>query len=121
MLEWDERQSNLRIGVTGILNYARFTFNSKNTKAVENDFLAVPIIRIDLTQYLDKAHALVIHGDFLPLSTSFDTGFFDFFLGLKLERFEPGIRFFWGGFRDENSAQTSNATFFSSATIRVLF
>jgi hypothetical protein len=121
VLRWDEGKSNLRLGVTGILNYARFTFTSQNAKAIENDFLAVPILRVDLTQDIGNDKAFIIHGDFLPLSASLDSGFFDFFLGIHFERFEPGLRFFWGGFRDEKSSQTSNATFFSSATIRILF
>lgn len=99
----------------------RFTFTSQDSKTIENDFLVVPILRLDLTQDIGNDRSFVIHGDFLPLSTSFDSGFFDFFIGLRFERFEPGLRFFWGGFSDEKSAQTSNATFFSSTTIRVLF
>lgn len=121
LLGWDGGKSNLRLGVTGLFNYARFTFTSQNSKAIENDFLFVPILRVDLTQDIGSDRAFVIHGDFLPLSTALDSGFFDFFIGLRFERFEPGLRFFWGGFRGKNSPQTSNATFFSSMTIRVLF
>jgi len=121
VLRWSEGRSYLRLGATGILNYARFAFSSQTLKAVENDYLVVPIIRIDLAQSISSEYSFVIHGDFLPLSPSLDTGFFDFFLGLKFERWEPGLRFFWGGFRDENSLQTSNSTFFSSVAIRSVF
>ena len=121
VLRWNDNKSNLRAGVTGILNYARLTFTSQGAKATENDFLAVPILRVDLSQDLGNERSLVIRGDFLPLSTSFDEGFFDFFLGMKFSRVEPGFRFFWGGFFDESSTQTSNATFFSSFVIRSTF
>ncbi len=118
VLRWNEGQSDLRFGVTGLFNYARFTFTSQNVRTVENDFLAVPILRVDLTQSIGSGRSLLLRGDFLPLSLSLDSGFFDFFLGMKFERFEPGLRFFWGGFRDAASPETSNATFFSSAVLR---
>jgi hypothetical protein len=121
VLRWNERRSSLRLGVTGVFNYARFEFTSQDLRAVETDLLAVPIVRVDLTQAIGGENAFVIHGDFLPLSPSLDTGFFDFFLGLKFKRFESGLRFFWGGFIDQDSPQTSNATFFSSMTIRAVF
>lgn len=121
VLRWNEGASSLRLGVTGVLNYARFVFTSQELRTVENDFLAVPIARVDLTQSIGSGNAFVIHGDFLPLSPSLETGFFDFFVGLKFKRLEPGLRFFWGGYRDATSSQTSNSTFFSSMTLRAVF
>ncbi len=121
VFSWNEGKSSLRLGLTALFNYAQFIFTSQNSRGVEVDALAVPILRIDLRQVLDEKIHFVLHGDFLPLSPSLDSGFFDFFVGLKLESFEPGLRFFWGGFSEEGSSQTNNATFFTSFVVRGTF
>jgi hypothetical protein len=120
-----DRESYLRLGVSGILRYADIRFRSAGQTHHGTNLIGFPLLNVEGKVPISKSYSLVTRSDLLPSPTGdvFLDGFFDVFAGVRktLTRgstLDVGVRLFFGGYDPDRKDDYGNRIFLQGLVVR---
>ena len=120
-----DRESYLRLGVSGILRYADIHFRSGGQTYHGTNLIGFPLLNVEGKVPISKSYSLVTRSDLLPSPTGdvFLDGLFDIFAGVRrtLTRsstLDVGIRLFFGGYDPDRKDDYGNRIFLQGLVVR---
>jgi len=120
-----DRESYLRLGVTGILRYADIRFRSAGQTHRGTNLIGFPLLNVEGRVPINKSYSLVTRSDLLPSPTGdvFLDGLFDVFAGVRrtLTRgstLDVGVRLFFGGYDPDRKDDYGNRIFLQGLVVR---
>jgi hypothetical protein len=120
-----DRESYLRLGVSGILRYADVRFGSAGQTHHGTNLIGFPLLNVEGKVPLSKSYSLFTRSDLLPSPTGdvFLDGLFDVFAGVRktLSRgstLDVGVRLFFGGYDPDRKDDYGNRIFLNGLVVR---
>jgi hypothetical protein len=120
-----DRESYLRLGVSGILRYADIRFRSAGQTHRGTNLIGFPLLNVEGRVPMNKSYSLVTRSDLLPSPTGdvFLDGLFDVFAGVRrtLTRgstLDVGVRLFFGGCDPDRKDDYGNRIFLQGLVVR---
>lgn len=120
-----DRESYLRLGLTGILRYADVRFRSEGQIHHGTNLIGFPLLNVEGKLPLGKSYSLFTRSDVLPSPTGdlFLDGLFDVFAGVRktLNRgstLDVGVRLFFGGYDPDRKDDYGNRIFLQGLVVR---
>ena len=121
----EEENTYLRVGGSLIARYADLNFKSDSGSFHGTNFIAFPLINMELEVALYEDYSFFTRSDFLPSidRNVFLNGFFDVLVAVRKHTqsgssFDLGIRLFFGGYDPNKVDDYANKIFFNAAVVR---
>jgi uncharacterized damage-inducible protein DinB len=120
-----DRESYLRLGVSGILRYADVRFRSAGQTHHGTNLIGFPLLNVEGKVPVSKSYSFFTRSDLLPSPTGdvFLDGLFDVFAGVRktLTRgstLDVGVRLFFGGYDPDRKGDYGNRIFLQGLVVR---
>ena len=120
-----DRESYLRLGVSGILRYADIRFRSAGQTHHGTNLIGFPLLNVEGKVPINKNYSLFTRSDLLPSPTGdvFLDGLFDVFAGVRKtltlgSTLDVGVRLFFGGYDPDRKDDYGNRIFLHGLVVR---